>query len=117
MLRTRIFATLRKPMRVLFKLVGIPLICFAILFPIALYLLGGTDLLRFALSQVTWKVSLKIVGAIAGLTLVTWIKHVAWYQDEPPPLWWRRSIWVNLLELLVLLALIFLAIWAIPRFA
>jgi hypothetical protein len=114
MLRTRTFAALREPIQVLSKLVGIPLICLTALFLAALYLLGGTDLLRFALKQLTWKVSFKIV---AGLALFTWIRHVAWYHDEPPPLWWWRSTWLNLLEILVLLALIFLAIWAIPRFA
>src|SRR5882672_3722575 len=114
MLRARTFAALREPIQVLFKLVGIPLMCLTPLFLAALYLLGGTDLLRFALKQLTWKVSFKIV---CGLALFTWIRHVAWYDDEPPPLWWWRSTWLNLLEILVLLALIFLAIWAIPRFA
>jgi|SRR6266850_4573604 len=117
MLRTKTFAALREPIQVLFKFVGVPIICLTPLFVAALYLLGGTDLLRFALKQVTWKVSFKIVCGIAGLALLTWIRHITWYQDEPPPLWWRRSTWLNLLEILVLLALIFLAIWAIPRFA
>jgi hypothetical protein len=104
-------------MKVLFKLVGIPLICLVLLFLAVIYMLGGTDLLRFVVNQVTWKVWFKIVCAIAGLALFTWGRHVMWYRDEPPPLWWRRSPWLNLLEIIVLLALIFLAIWAIPRFA
>ena len=113
----RPFTALREPIQVLSKLVGIPLICLAPLFVAGLYLLGGADLLRFTLHQLTWKVSLKILCGIAGLALVTWGRHVFWYQDEPPPIWWRRSIWLNLLEIIVLLALVFLAIWAIPRFA
>jgi hypothetical protein len=117
MLGTRPFAALREPIEVLFKLVGIPLICLTPLFVAVLYLLGGADLLRFTLHQLTWKASFKILCGITGLALITWGKHVFWYRDEPPPIWWRRSIWLNLLEILVLLALVFLAIWAIPKFA
>ena len=115
--KMRISAARREPVEVLFKLVGIPIICLVPLFFAALYLLGGTDLLRFTLSQLTWRMSLKILCGIAGLSLVTWIRHIAWYRDEPPPMWWRRSAWLNLLEILVLLSLVFLAIWTIPRFA
>jgi len=117
MVRTRTFAALRGSMRVLFKLVGIPLACLTLLFVAVLYMLGGADLLRFTLNQMTWKVSFKVVFAIAGLALLAWRRHVLWYRHEPPPMWWRRSSWLNILEILVLLALIFLGIWAIPRFA
>jgi hypothetical protein len=117
MQRTRPFAALREPIQVLFKQVGIPIICLTLLFVAVLYMLGGTDLLRFTLHQLTWKVSFKILSGIGGLALVTWIRHVFWYRDELPPIWWRRSIWLNLLEILLLLALVFLAMWAIPKFA
>src|SRR5690348_15591688 len=113
----RIREALREPIRVLFKLVGIPLICLTPLFFAALYMIGGTDLIRFALAQLTWKMSLMIVSGIGVLALLAWLRHMAWYQDEPPPMWWRRSSWVNLVEILVLLGLVFLGIWAIPRFA
>ena len=114
--KTKIPGPLREPALLIFKLVGIPLICLTPLFFAALYFLGGADLLRFALHQLTWKAWFRIFGGILFLGLVTWTRHVVWYRDEPQPLWWRRSVWVNLLEIIVLVALIFLAIWAIPRF-
>jgi len=114
--KIKISAAWREPVEVLFKLVGIPLICMIPLFFAVLYLLGGTDLVRFALSQLTWKMSFKILCGITGLSLIAWLRHIAWYRNEPPPMWWRRSGWLNLLEILVLLGLIVLAIWAIPRF-
>jgi hypothetical protein len=116
MQRTIRSETLRETMQVIFKLVGIPLLCMAPLFLALLYFLGGADLLRFALSQLTWKVAFKIVCGIAWLAFVTGGRHAMWYQDDPPPLWWRQSAWLNLLEVLILLAVILLGIWAIPRF-
>jgi hypothetical protein len=113
----RTLRAMREVTQALFKFVVIPVICLTLLLAAALYLLGGPDLLRFALNQLTWKVCLKILGGIALLAARTLLRHVAWYRDEPPPRWWRRSIWVNVLELLFLLALVFLGLWAIPRFA
>ena len=113
---TNRFAALREPVDVLSKVLGIPLLCALPLFALALYLLGGVDLIRFTLSQLTWKALGKIGAGIAGLALVTWARHARWYRDEPPPTWWRRSIWVNLLEIAILIALVFVGIRAIPRF-
>jgi hypothetical protein len=115
-LRTKTLAPLREPALLIFKLVGIPLICLTPLFFAALYFFGGVDLLRFTVHQLTWKVWFRILGGILFLGFVTWIRHVAWYRGEPQPLWWRRSVWVNLLEIIILVTLIFLGIWAIPRF-
>jgi uncharacterized membrane protein len=115
--RSKILMALQEPANVLFKLVGIPLICSIPLFVAALYVLGGAGLIRYALSQLTWKVAFKVLCGIVALALLVWIRHITWYRDEAPPLWWRRSTWLNLLEILVLLALILIAIWAIPRFA
>ncbi len=114
MLATRRFLAIREPIELLFKLVGIPLICLTSVFIAVLYILGGLDLLRFALNQLTWKVAFKVV---AGLALVTWIRHLTWYRNEPPPIWWRRSIWLNVFEIFVLLGLVFLGIWLMLRFA
>ena len=110
------FGNLPQPIPLLFKLVVIPALCLTPLFIAVLYFLGGTDLLRFTLTQLTWKISLRILFGLAILLSVTWIRHETWYRDDPPPMWWRRSAWVNVLEIVVLLALIFLGIWAIPRF-
>ena len=74
MLRTRTFPTLPQSIGVAFKLVGIPLICLIPVFVAVLYILGGADLLRFALQQLTWTVSLKIAWGIAVLVVVTWAK-------------------------------------------
>jgi|SRR5271166_47400 len=117
MRRSSTFSRLPEPVQVLLKLVGIPLLCMIPLFLAALYFLGGTDLLQFTLSQLTWKVSRKILWGVALLAAVTWIRHEFWYQNEPPPMWWRRSIWLNLLEIFVLLGLILLGIWAMLKFA
>jgi hypothetical protein len=111
------FRSLPQPIPLLFKLVVIPALCLTPLFIAALYFLGGMDLLRFTLTQLTWKVSLRILCGFAILLLVTWMRHETWYRDDPPPMWWRRSARVNVLEIAVLLGLIFLGIWAIPRFA
>lgn len=108
--------TLQEPAKALFKLVGIPLLCSIPLFVAALYVLGGTGLIRYALTQLTWKVVFKVLCGVVALALLVWMRHIACYREEAPPVWWRRSTWLNLLEILVLLALIFIAIWAIPRF-
>ena len=114
---TRKFLALPKSVQEVLKLVGIPLICLTPLVVATLYILGGMEILKFALSQLTWKLALKIVGGIAGLVLVTWARHELWFGDEPAPMWWRRSIWLNILEILILVGLIVLGIWAIPKFA
>ena len=104
-------------LRFLFILVGIPLLCLTPPSIILLYLIGGTDMLRFALRQLfTWNGAARTAVAIFGLAAVTWARHAMCYQDEPPPMWFRRSIWLNILEALILLGLVVLGIWAIPRF-
>jgi hypothetical protein len=111
------FGSLPQPIPLLFKLVVIPALCLTPLFIAVLYFLGGMDLLRFTLTQLTWKICLRILCGLAILLLVIWIRHETWYRNDPPPMSWRRSAWVNVLEIVMLLALIFFGIWAIPRFA
>jgi len=106
-------STLRELREVLQKLVLIPLVCLAALITAVLYVIGGRDLLMFALNQI----SLKTVGGIATFAVFVSFRHFAWYRNEPSPMWWRRSAWVNSIEILILLALVVLAFWAIPRFA
>ena len=109
---------LRKQARIFFKLVGIPIICVTLLSLALLYVIGGTDLLRFTARQLlTWRGIQKVLIVVGGLTLLTWLKHVAWYQDEPPPMWFRRSGWLNILEGLALIAVIAVGVWAFRRYA
>ena len=109
---------LRKQGRLLFKLVGIPIICLTLLSLVLLYVIGGTDLLRFTVKQlVTWRGIQKVLIVVGGLTLLSWLRHVAWYQDEPPPMWFRRSAWLNILEGLTLIAVIAAGVWAFHRYA
>lgn len=86
-LRTSTYAALLESVRITLKRVGIAVGCSALLFLLLLYMLGGVDLLRFALSQLTWELSFKILRVIALVTLFTWINHMVWYRDEPPPTW------------------------------
>jgi hypothetical protein len=108
---------LGKQLRLVFKLVVVPFLCVACLSVLALYFLGGTDLLRFATAQLfTWGGLRRLLIVVGGLSLLTWIRHVGWYSYEPPPMWFRGSVWVNVLEAAILLGLIALGAWAVPRF-
>ena len=83
-----------------------------------LYVIGGTDLLRFTASQLlTWRGMQRALAVLGGLTLLSWLRHAAWYQDEPAPMWFRRSVWLDVLEGLTLIAVIVLGIWAFRRYA
>jgi hypothetical protein len=74
--------------------------------------------LRFALGKLlTWSGLTSTIIAIGGLTIVTWVRHEVWYDDEPPPMWARHSMWLNLFESLLLIGLVAFGVWAIPRFA
>jgi len=109
---------LRNQARLLFKLVGIPIICVTLLSLVLLSVIGGTDLLRFSASQLlTWRGIQRALTVAGGLTLLTWLMHMAWYQDEPPPMWFRRSVWLNALEGLTLIAVIVAGVWAFRRYA
>jgi|GEM_PF-3409407 len=100
------------------RVVGIPLVCIGFMTAVLLFVVGGADLLRFALIQLLTPRGVERAAlAIGGLILITWLRHLAWYQDEQPPMWFRRSMWLNVVEALALLAIITLGIWAIPRFA
>ena len=77
------FGALPEPIPLLFKLVVIPALCLTPLFIAVLYILGGMDLLRFTLTQLTWKVSLRILSGLAILLLVTWLRHETWYRNDP----------------------------------
>ena len=111
-------AYLRQQSRFLFTVVGIPLACLAPLLLILLYVLGGADLLRFTFNKLMTGTSIRRVAIVIGvLTLVTWVRHAVWYQDEEPPLWFRRSVWLNMVEALILLTIIMLGIWAFYGFA
>ena len=102
----------------LLKLVCILLSGAFVLALIAIYAIGGTDLLRFALAQLfTWKGVGEALTIIVGITSVTWVRHQMWFRDEPPPMWFRGSLWVNIAELFVLVAVILAGIWALLRFA
>ena len=99
-------------------LVGIPIICVTLLLLVLLYTIGGIDLLRFTASQLlTWRGIQKALAVVGGLTLLSWLRHVAWYQDEPPPMWFRRSVLLNVLEGLTLIAVIVVGVWAFRRYA
>ena len=109
---------LRKQARLLFKLVGIPIICVTLVSLVLLYVTGGTDLLRFTARQLlTWRGIQRVLIVVGGLTLLIWLRHVAWYQNEPPPMWFRRSVWLNVLEGLTLIAVIAAGVWAFRRYA
>ena len=83
-----------------------------------LAVIGEADLLRFAGSQLlTWRGIRRVLVVVGGLTLFAWAKHLAWYQDEPPPIWFRRSVWLNVLEGFILLGVIVVGAWAFLRFA
>jgi hypothetical protein len=110
------FAALPEPLRFLISVVGIPVACGFLLAVILIYLLGGTDLLRFAIAQMTWKLSIGFFCGIAVLALVTLGKHVFWYSNEKPPMWFRSTLWINILEFLLLLGVIVFGIWALQRF-
>lgn len=99
--------------RALFKYVCIPLIIGAVL----LYVVGGTDLLQFGFAPLfTWGGIGRAIVVIFGIAGVTWLRHKSLYDHEPPPMWFRRSGWVNLLEALLLLAIMAGGTWAILRF-
>jgi len=116
--RARAGLYFRKQARLLFKLVGIPIICVTLLSLVLLYVIGGTDLLRFTASQLlTWRGMQRALAVLGGLTLLSWLRHAAWYQDEPAPMWFRRSVWLDVLEGLTLIAVIVLGIWAFRRYA
>lgn len=107
-----------KQARFLFNLVGIPLILITLLSLVLLSIIGGADLLRFAASRLlTWRGIRRVLLVVCGLALFAWAKHLAWYQDEPPPMWFHRSVWLNVLEGLILLVVIVVGAWAFFRFA
>jgi hypothetical protein len=109
---------LRKQARLFFKLVGIPIICITLLSLVLLYIIGGTDLLRFTASQLlTWRGIQRALTVVGGLTLLSWLRHVAWYQDERPRMWFRRSVWQNVLEGLTFIAVIVAGVWAFRHYA
>jgi hypothetical protein len=109
---------LREQTHLLFKLLGIPIICVALLSLVLLYVIGGTDLLRFAANQLlTWHGIQRALTVVGGLALLSWLRHVAWYQNERPPMWLRRSVWLNVLEGLALIAVVVVGIWAFRRYA
>jgi hypothetical protein len=99
-------------------LVVIPIICVALLSLVLLYVIGGIDLLRFASNQLlTWRGIRRAVTLVGGLTFLSWLRHVVWFQDEPPPMWFRRSVWLNVLEGLTLIAVAVVGVWAFRRYA
>lgn len=107
-----------KQAHMLLKLVGIPFACIVLLTLILLYVIGGTDLLHFSMSQLfTWAGIRRVLIVIGGLTLITFVRHLAWHRDETPPMWFRRSGWANVLEALGLLLVIVVGVWAFLRFS
>jgi hypothetical protein len=115
---TRAVHYLRKQGRLLFKLVGIPIICITLLSLVLLYIIGGTDLLRYTASQLlTWRGIQKTLTVVGGLTLLSWLRHMAWYRDEPRSMWFRRSVRSNVMGGLILIAVIALGVLAFRRYA
>ena len=107
----------RDQSELLFKIVGIPFVCIGLVSLAFLYVIGGSDLLRYALAQLfTRHGAYRLLIVVLGLALVTLLRHLAWYRDEPPPVWFRRSRWTNVLEGLVLLLVIAAGVWAFVRF-
>jgi len=88
----------------------------AVIVPVSLYAIGGVELVRFSIGQLTWRVFFRVTLAMAALFTIIWIRHSFWYRDERPPMWLRRSAWVNLVEFLVLTGIIGAGVWAISRF-
>jgi hypothetical protein len=109
---------IRRQLRVLLKYVGVPLIVITFLSLVLLYVIGGADLLRFVAARLfTWSGMAKVLFVVSGLAAVTWLRHVIWFADEPPPKWVRRPVWLNVFEGVVLLAIVAVGAWAILRFA
>ena len=76
---------LRKQGRLLFKLVGIPIICVTLFSLVLLYVIGGTDLLRFTVSQLlTWRGIQRALTVVGGLTLLSWLRHMAGIRMSLP---------------------------------
>jgi hypothetical protein len=104
--------------RLLSKFVGIPLVSVAALSLILLYAIGGDELVPFTVARLfTWAGLRRVLIVVIGVTLLTWVRHITWYSDEPPPMWLRGSLWLNLLEVVILLAVIGIGVWAFSRFA
>ena len=98
------------------KLLLIAAVSLTLVVVVSFYALGGKGLLGFALSQTSWKLLLRILGGALTLFVLIWTRHVIWYRDLPPPVWWRQAAWLNIVEALILAGLVFLGFWAIPRF-
>jgi hypothetical protein len=98
-------------------LVLIPLFVVFVLAVIAMGLIGGKQLLGFAFHQLFTLHGLAVsFGTVVGLVLITVVRHAMWYDDEPPPMWFRGSIWTNIFEFIVLAAIVAIGVWAIPHF-
>ena len=107
-----------KQAQMLFNLVGIPFACIFLLTIVLLYVIGGMDLLQFTFGRLfTWSGIRRVLIVVGGVTLFTLVRQLAWYRDEPPPMWLRRSGWVNVLEALALLLVIVAGVWALLRFS
>jgi hypothetical protein len=99
-------------------LVGIPFVSITLIALALLYMLGGSDLVGYSLAKLlTWDGLRRVLIAFGGLSLLTWLRHAAWYENEPPPMWFRPSIWLNIVEGAVLVGVIVLGIWAYSRCA
>lgn len=102
--------------RVVLRVVVSALLGLACVVLASLYFFGGFDLIRFALSQVTWDVVGRVSVGIILFTSVVSTNLFFGFKDAPPPTWIRHSLWVNLIEFCPLLGLNALGVWAIPRF-
>src|SRR3954470_6626676 len=95
----------------LLLLVLIPLAVVFALSMITMGVLGGRQLLGFAFHQLFTLKGLAAGSAtVVGITFVTLARHMVWFDDEPPPMWFRGSGWTNILEFLVLVGIVALGI-------
>jgi hypothetical protein len=115
------YGTLPEPIRVLIRLVVIPMVCVFLAVLILLYAIGGMELLRLVVSLFTLRVALKTFAGMVGLAAYVLVRHYAPgplqndYRSDSDVVF-RKSLRVNLIEALALIGVIACGIWALRRY-
>lgn len=103
---------LRNALRFLAIVAWLPLLLVTLLAFSWLCLIGGRDLVTYAVGLAfTGKGALRIVTVFVGVTFIAWfgppvLDRLFWDAGGPPPMWLRRSLRVNLIEIAVFVAVI-----------